>query len=234
MASMLRTIGLVAVAWVAVFSSRFVTIAVGFQDDEFAREVEAAPEVEAAREVEAEERWIELEADDEDRELRAESPEDGSEPARERISRRLEELKARMQQALRAGQFEEIERLGREARELFQQLAPDERAATLGPDVEFHRRNWHVQAAIEHLRAAGWDEQADQLTRRAERLLWDRGTTPEWDPYGGVSPRPAAQTDRVERLMRRLQGQVDELRRQLDEIRPLDPRAANDELLESP
>ena len=156
----------------------------------------------------------------------SELPDDAAESDLQRIPRRLQELQTRMQQALRAGQFEEIERLGREARDLFQQLEPEERSATLGPDVEYHRRNWHVQAAIEHLRTAGWDEAADQLTRRAERFLRDQTAMPEWDPYGGVSPYPTTEAERVERVMRSLQSQAEALRQRLDEIQPEDPRAA--------
>lgn len=162
----------------------------------------------------------------------SELPHDAAESDLQRIPRRLQELQTRMQEALRAGQFEEIERLGREARELFQQLEPEDRAATLGPDVEYYRRNWHVQAAIEHLRTAGWHDAADQLTRRAYRFLKDQDSIPEWDPYSGVTPYPTTEAERVERVMRSLQSQAEALRQRLEEIQPEDPRAAIGELFD--
>ncbi len=221
MTRMLRTIRLVTLTCVAVLANGLFMIG-------------TLPGDEPAGDVATEGALIPEEPRDGPEESWSELPDDAEQPDLQRLPRRLQDLQTRMQQALRAGQFEEIERLGREARELFQRLEPEERAATLGPEVGFHRRNWHVQAAIEHLRAAGWDEQADQLTRRAERFLQDQTAMPEWDPYGGVSPHPTSETERVERVMRSLQSQAEELRRRLDEIRPEDPRAAAEDFFDAP
>ncbi len=145
-------------------------------------------------------------------------------PNRDRVRARLEELKAAQRQAQEAGRADEAERLGREAHELMRMLeqGPGDRPAGRPGGEEVQRRLQHLRAAIENLRAAGLNDQANALARDAERLA--RGERPA-APEGGrplqrerSADAPAA-VPHLERSVQELRGQVQELRQQMEEIR---------------
>ena len=75
------------------------------------------------------------------------------------------------------------------------------------------RRLQHLRVAIENLRAAGLNDQANALAQDAERLRARRAA-------GGDGPRdvPAA-APQLERAVQELRGQVQEMRQQMEEMR---------------
>lgn len=135
------------------------------------------------------------------------------EPGRERIQARLEELKQAHHRAREAGRGDEAERLEREARELMQMLErlPGERPPVRPEGDDMQRRLHHLRAAVENLRAAGLQDQANALAEDAERLI--RGQRPE-PPRGAPGGPP-----QLERAVDELRDQVQDLRHQLEEIR---------------
>lgn len=143
-------------------------------------------------------------------------------PNRERVQARLEELRAAHHRAREAGRADEAERLGREAHELMRMLEPHDgdRPAVHPQGGETQRRLKHLHAAIENLRAAGLNDQANSLARDAERLVrGERPASPEGarrpeTPRDGPAPVP-----HLERAVQELRGQVQELRHQMEEIR---------------
>ncbi len=141
---------------------------------------------------------------------------------RERLQKRLEELKAAQRQARAAGKMDEAERLGRQARELLQrrEAAQPERPAFEREAAEVQRRLRHVRVAIDNLRAAGLHDQADALERDAERLLRrERPAAPVRARQPDAVREAPPATPHLERVVRELHGQVQELRQQMDEIR---------------
>jgi len=74
-----------------------------------------------------------------------------------------------------------------------------------GPDME--RRIQHLRVAVENLRAAGMPDQAEMLAQQVERMMRG-GQVPD-------GPRPEG----PERMINELRGQVDQLRRDMAEIR---------------
>ena len=137
--------------------------------------------------------------------------------------RRLEELKAAMQRAREAGNREEVERLEREGREVLQQLGerPGDRPRPEGEAAEIQRRMQHLHAAIENLRAAGLNAQADALAGEAERWMRERGMPPGQPPRpeGRERPDMAPFQAQVERAMGEMREQMQEMRRQMEEMR---------------
>jgi len=142
---------------------------------------------------------------------------------REPLMRRLEELKAAMQRAREAGNREEVERLEREGREVLQQLGerPGDRPRPEGEAAEIQRRMQHLHAAIENLRAAGLNAQADALAGEAERWMRERGMPPGQPPRAEGRERPdmAPFQAQVERAMGEMREQMQEMRRQMEEMR---------------
>jgi beta-lactamase regulating signal transducer with metallopeptidase domain len=143
-------------------------------------------------------------------------------PNRERIQARVEELKAAHRRAQEAGRADEAERLAREARELMQTLEhrSGDRPAARPEGEEAQRRLQHLRVAIENLRAAGLNDQANALARDAERLA--RGERPASAESGrrpdGPRDVPAA-APHLERAVQELRGQVQEMRQQMEEMR---------------
>jgi chromosome segregation ATPase len=145
-------------------------------------------------------------------------------PNRERLQARIEELKAAHHRAQEAGRGDEAERLAREARELMRMMeqGPGDRPAGRPQGEEAERRLQHLRAAVENLRAAGLNDQANALARDAERLT--RGERPA-AREGGRQPQDAhpvyspAAVPQLERSVQELRGQVQELRQQIEEIR---------------
>ena len=143
-------------------------------------------------------------------------------PNRERIQARVEELKAAHRRAQEAGRADEAERLAREARELMQTLEhrSGDRPAARPEGEEAQRRLQHLRAAIENLRAAGLNDQANALAHDAERLA--RGERPAVPESGrrpdGPRDVPAA-APQLERAVQELRGQVQEMRQQMEEMR---------------
>ena len=142
-------------------------------------------------------------------------------PNRERLQARLEELKAAHRRAKEAGRLDEVERLEREARELglMEPRRGDHPAARPEGD-DMQRRLQHLRVAIENLRAAGLNDQANALAHDAERLA--RGERPATPEAGrrpdGPRDVPAA-APQLERAVHELRGQVQELRQQMEEMR---------------
>jgi hypothetical protein len=146
---------------------------------------------------------------------------------REPLMRRLEELKAAMQRAREAGNREEVERLEREGREVLQQLGerPGDRPRPEGEAAEMQRRLQHVRMAIENLRAAGLNAQADALAGEAERWMRERGMPPGGPPEGRPGGDGRERPDMLppgaqfERAMQEMREQMQDLRRQMEEMR---------------
>jgi len=131
--------------------------------------------------------------------------------------RHLEELKAAMNRAREAGNREEVERLERESREVLRHLGdrPGERPRPEGEAGEIQRRMQHLRVAIENLRAAGLNAQADAMAGEAERWMRERGMPPEARERPAMPPVPA----QMERAMHEMREQMQELRRQMEEMR---------------
>jgi hypothetical protein len=129
--------------------------------------------------------------------------------------RHLEELKAAMNRAREAGNREEVERLEREAREVLHQLGdrPGERRPE-GEAGEVQRRMHHLRVAIENLRAAGLNAQAEALAGEAERWMRERGFPPEARERPDMPPVHA----QMERAVHEMREQMQEMRRQMEEV----------------
>jgi hypothetical protein len=167
---------------------------------------------------------------DEARELRAvleriEAELRGGPPPRDADDRgplmaRLEEIKAAIQRAREAGNREQVELLERKAREVHEQLGPrqHDQPRPEGQAEEIQRRMQHLRVAIENLRAAGLNAQADALAGEAERWMRERELPPRHPPEGRERPDMPPMVH-FERAIHEIHQQLDELRRQLDELR---------------
>lgn len=146
-------------------------------------------------------------------------PRAGAVPERERVMRRLEELKEAMGRAREAGRRDEVERLEREAHELMQAVRGGrEGPGREGPPrEEVERRLRHLKEAVENLREGGFPELAERLQREAEGMMRRAEGRPETPPprrEGREGPPPE-----LERVVRELRGDVERLRQQMEEMR---------------
>ncbi|MCL4203981.1 MAG: hypothetical protein KJ000_15880 [Pirellulaceae bacterium] len=118
------------------------------------------------------------------------------------LQERLQAAKNRIMELRREGRAEEAEALEREVREFMQQTQwkkqPAERPS--GDDVD--RRVHHLHVAADNLRAAGLDEQAEQLMQQAERIVAAaRQAAPEREaPIRDLIEAVRRLNERVERL----------------------------------
>jgi len=138
--------------------------------------------------------------------------------------RQLEELEREIHRLSEAGRHEEAEVLKRRGRELMEAMRrrqmdrPPEPARPAVRDPELERRIHHLRVAMENLHAAGMPDQAEMLARQIERMMQampgPRADVPRPDvpPEG---PRPEG----PDRAIQELRGQVDQLRREMAEIR---------------
>jgi hypothetical protein len=174
-------------------------------------------------------------------------PSGGPGPDQERLRQRLESIKQQVELLEKEGKYEEAERLKREAEAMMRKMR--ERGWEPGPagplpPEEVERRLHHLKVAVENLRAAGFQQQADALMQLAGRLEGEsrRGPgRPEGPPAGGRQPadaraRPEGGTptgplpspeaghrrspdvagpDPVQQL----RGEVNEMRREMQELR---------------
>ena len=138
---------------------------------------------------------------------------------RERLQRRLEELKEKVADLERAGKREQAEQVQQEIQEVKQGLAGQPGMHAIGPPgppAEIERRMQHVRVAVENLHAAGLHDQAERVVREAEQAIV-RGARRE----GGERPRgePGAGPEGVPPAIRELAAQVQEIHRQVQELR---------------
>ncbi len=205
--------------------------------DEQAQSVERAlqqqddPDSEAAQRLRAELHEIQERADDMEREARPiprQSPaRTGPSPReREEMERHVQELKHEIGHLTEAGHHEEAARLEQEAHDVLQQLQ-----GNFGPPSEERPddredRLRHVDAAIEHLHAAGMDEVADRLREQMDDLIEQQRRRLDDRPEDGPRPparaeRPAGPNSVVDELrsqMRDLHCEMDQLRQQVEEL----------------
>jgi len=157
---------------------------------------------------------------------------------RERLQRRLEQLKEKVAELERAGNREQAERLQQEIREIKQGLAGQPGMHAVGPPgprEEIERRMQHVRVAVENLHAAGLHDQAERVAREAEQAILrgarreggeqprgEPGMAPKPDqrpPHLPGPPQPFAGPEGVPPAIRELAAQVQDLRRQVQELR---------------
>ena len=150
-------------------------------------------------------------------------------PARERLARRLEELKREIGRLAEAGRHDAVEARQREANEIIRQLeGRPERAGPRLPE-ELEKRIGHLKAAVENLHAAGLHEQAEQLAQQMERLVGEHRQG-EGDPDFRHPPRPAGQPphpelgqrlEQQDRVIHELNAAVKELRQEMGQMREM-------------
>jgi hypothetical protein len=135
-------------------------------------------------------------------------------PDRERVMRRLEELKQALGRAREAGRRDEVERLERQMHEVTQALRGPERPGPREmPPQDVERRLRALRAAVENLREGGFNDLADRLQREAEGMARRPGE--QRRPEGP----PEAVRGEMERVVRELRGDMQRMQRQLEEMR---------------
>jgi len=148
---------------------------------------------------------------------------DGPPPEdRERLQRRLEELRREIGRLSEAGRHEEAERLKREGREIMQALQGRPAPPPPGPPEDLQRRVQHLQAAIENLHAAGLHEAAEKLSQELERRMGEmreRGHRPPEPPRPPEFRDRPPQPPHPEEVIGQLRGEVEQLRREMNELR---------------
>ena len=112
---------------------------------------------------------------------------------RERLQKRLTELRAQAAKAREAGSPVKPEDIRREYQAIMQKLGPSPEGRPgmlpgqpMSPE-EMQRRAMHIQAAADNLRAAGMNELADHLQREVDMMR--RGGGPDGSPDGSVERR---------------------------------------------
>ena len=119
-------------------------------------------------------------------------------PDMERVRHEIEELH-------RAGKHDDAARLEQKF------------AGKKGAPAEGDERIHHVMTAIEHLRAAGLNEPAEDLTRLAQKM---REELQHGQSAGKPGPdRGENQLREVHEAMQQLRGQMEKMQRQLEELR---------------
>jgi chromosome segregation ATPase len=176
-----------------------------------------------------------LQAEVRRREQQVSGPREGADrprPDREQLVRRLEELKAVVGRLAEAGKRDEAEANEREVREIIRllEVRPDLPPPPAGVPEELQRRIGHLKVAIENLRAAGLNEQAQQLVQQVDRLIEEhrrltgRAPEPPRPPEPRERPVPPELVERLEQqgpAIRELNAAMNELRQQMAELRQM-------------
>lgn len=146
---------------------------------------------------------------------------------------RLEEIKQQIRRLQEEGKHEEAERLKEEGMELMRSLKrgagrPEGPPEGRGPGRGEGRGNLpqrvqHLQAAAENLRAAGFPEQAEHVTRLIEHITREGGPRPgePMHPEGRMPPggRFGPPHPEMGPAVQELRGQIEQMRREMQELR---------------
>ncbi len=136
---------------------------------------------------------------------------------RQRLEQHIGQLERRLAEAREARRADEVERLERELDRATQALRAGPPGGPRPVPPEVARRLAHLHVAIENLRAAGLPELAEQLARMAERLrAGEPFPRPEPRP---MPPREGGPDQELFRAVRELDGQLEQMRREMQEIR---------------
>ena len=111
----------------------------------------------------------------------------------------MEAAKRRIQELHEAGQHEEADRLAKRLSE------------GTGHQGDPHERMQHVAEAIKHLRAAGLNEQAENLEQMMRKM--------QQKPEGHEQAGPREGGDPMPRAMREMHEQMINMQRAIDELR---------------
>jgi len=151
-------------------------------------------------------------------------------PDREQLVKRLAELKALVGRLAAAGKRDEAAAKEREVHEIIRLLERRPDAPPPGVPEELQRRIGHLKVAIDNLRAAGLNEQAQQLVQQVDRLIEEhRGLTgrppePPRPPEPRERPVPPELGERLEQqgqAIRELNAAMNELRQQMAQLREM-------------
>jgi len=137
-----------------------------------------------------------------------------SNPEREKLRQHWLSLRQKVEQLKKEGRHDEAEHLKREVQEIQADLYPrppeagspaSRRPQTSSREMEAKLQ--HLRAAAENLRAAGFGEQADNITKMMQRL--------QGEAREGSRPRPESPP----REIMELRSEVQQMRREMQELR---------------
>jgi len=135
-----------------------------------------------------------------------------SNPEREKLRQHWLSLRQKVEQLKKEGRHDDAERLNREVQEMQTKLYPHGAeagaAAARRPQTsgETEAKLQHLRAAAENLRAAGFGEQADNITKMMQRL--------QGEAREGGRPRPESPP----REIMELRSEVQQMRREMQEL----------------
>jgi hypothetical protein len=135
----------------------------------------------------------------------------GMSPERERMYRRLQEIRQKVEQLEKEGKHEDAQHLKREADEMVAKFRAHEGGPHGSPAMtEKMARLQHLRVAAENLKAAGMEQEARHVMELAERVQREMPEGPA--PMHGEPGNP-------QRALEEMHGQMQQMHREMQELR---------------